>query len=172
MSETVLEITEIMWGKVSNEKKKIRLTYKYLHAVFSSVVAHDWLVISATWAECSALCHSIWLPAGAKMSCLCDTPDFWRPALRIVPDCLFPWGSAVVGEGDGRLLTCVPSLRWTLTWTAAPPPGSPWPPAGVAQARWQAGFGWGCLQAAGPWPASGTPVRSSAFSSPVYKKNK
>lgn len=168
MSETVLEITEIMWGKVSNEKKKIIcLIYKHLHAASSCAAARGWLVISATWAECSVPCHSIWLPAGARTSCLCGTPGFWRPGRRIVPDCLFPWGSAAAGEGDGCLLTCVASLRWTLTWAAAPPPPcSPWPLAGAARVRWQAEWVRGRWQEADPWPASGTPGRSSAFSSP------
>lgn len=146
--------------------KIFRLIYKYIHAAFNCVVSHDWLVISATLVECSVLCHSIWLPAWVKMSCLCETPDSWHPDLRIVPDCLLPWESAVVAEGDGCLPTCVASLCCTLTWAAAPPPCSPWPPAGVAQETWQAGWSRVCLDVVGPWPSSGKPVRSWAFSSP------
>lgn len=157
-----------MWRKVSNEKI-ICLIYKYLHdAAFYCVAAHDWLVISVISVECSVLCRSIWLLAGVKMSCLSDSPDFWCPGhQQIFPDCLVSWESAGVDGGGGHLLASVPALCWTLTWAAAPPPCSPWLPAGVAQVTWQAGSGMVCLQAGvGPWPASGTPVRSWAFSSP------
>lgn len=169
MFVTVLEITDNVRKSVKWKKKKILHIYKYIHAAFSCIVAHSWLVIWATSVECSALCRSIWLLAAEKMSCLCDSPDSWRPDLRTVPDCLWPWGSAVAGEGDGCLPACEAALCCTWTWAAAPPPCSPWPPAGAAQVTRQARWGRVGSQAEGPWPSSGTPGRSWAFSSPGLK---